>query len=186
MEERKTIEAYPLYQISNLGNCKRLFKNWQYKNLKGGKGKTNKDGKHYIVYSLKDDSRERKYLAHRLVAQAFLGYDIKNKLFIICHKDDNPNNNNKDNLFIGTPQDNQTDATNKNRKAKKIDSQTLEKIREDLSIWMTIREIGKAYGVSSTAIHKIKHNLERGTSPIDNQSIAQNTRKDLQKNTFYI
>ncbi|MBL7790941.1 MAG: HNH endonuclease [Saprospiraceae bacterium] len=43
---------------------------------------------------------DKKYLVHRLVANAFLGLDLKNKSMVACHKDDNTENNNVENLFV--------------------------------------------------------------------------------------
>jgi len=59
--------------------------------------------------------RHRQWRAHRLAWTAFNG-PIPNGLFV-CHKCDNPPCCNPEHLFVGTPQDNVTDAVKKGRHA---------------------------------------------------------------------
>lgn len=65
----KDIVGYEgLYQVSNLGNVKSIYKSGKEKILKAGKNK----GGYLTVYPCKN-GKQRRYLVHRLVAQAFLG-----------------------------------------------------------------------------------------------------------------
>lgn len=66
----------------------------------------------YVCISVWDGKRCVTRSVHRLVAEAYIG-SVVDKM--VCHKDDNPKNNHKDNLFIGTNSDNMIDAANKNR-----------------------------------------------------------------------
>lgn len=50
---------------------------------------------------------------HRLVANCFLWLNLFDNKSYVCHKDDNPINNNVDNLFIWTAKDNMRDMINK-------------------------------------------------------------------------
>ncbi len=72
----------------------------------------NKHNDGYLQVWLSINKKRKSFLVHRLVAKAFLWLDINSKL-CVCHKDDNPSNNHKDNLFIWTHQDNMTDRDNK-------------------------------------------------------------------------
>lgn len=86
----KDIEGYEgLYQVSNLGRVKSLtmFKRFL-------KPYSDKDG-YFQVILYKNHTRKLQRV-HRLVAQAFIPNE--NKLPIINHKDENPQNNNVDNL----------------------------------------------------------------------------------------
>lgn len=78
MEIWKPIDDYPNYMISNYGEVKSLgnTKSKKEKKLKGIKGN---DG--YLRFGLYKDGELKMYLAHRLVAQAFIP-NPNNKPFI--------------------------------------------------------------------------------------------------------
>ena len=59
------------------------------------------------------NSKYKRYYVHRLVAQAFLKLDMSNKMMCVCHKNDDPTNNNVNNLFLWTHKDNNRDMHNK-------------------------------------------------------------------------
>lgn len=91
MEEWKGIDKYDgLYQVSNYGRVK---------SLKFGKERIMKLINHldgYLAVGLYKNGKQKWYLVHRLVAQAFI--PNPSKLPMINHKDENPLNNNVDNL----------------------------------------------------------------------------------------
>jgi len=99
-----------LYQISNLWKLKRV--KWRYC-IKDRTLSFIKNNKWYHRMSLSKNSKIKRFYIHRLVAQGFLWLDINNKKIYVCHKDDNPNNNIVDNLFLWTAKDNVMDMINK-------------------------------------------------------------------------
>lgn len=90
----KDIKGYEgLYQVSNLGNVKSLnYKRWHKEKIMNMQ--INKGG--YYTISLHKDKKEKRFLVHRLVAEAFIP-NIYN-LPQINHKDENSLNNNYKNL----------------------------------------------------------------------------------------
>lgn len=119
MEIFKDIHWYEWkYQISDLWNIKSLSRekkckwNWiQFIKWKILKQVINKYW--YMDIKLCKNSKSTHYLVHRLVAQVFHWLDINNIKILVCHKDDNPINNNKNNLFLWTHKDNSQDMINK-------------------------------------------------------------------------
>ena len=100
----KDIQGYEgLYQVSNCGRVKSV-KRTAWSGLNGGcyvavHGrilKPSHNGQGYLFVNLSQDGKEKQYLIHRLVGQAFI--PNPNNLPIINHKDENPKNNNVDNL----------------------------------------------------------------------------------------
>lgn len=63
--------------------------------------------KNYHRVTLCRGKFKRKYLVHRLVAEAFLGPQPKET--VICHKNDHGFENHVDNLYYGTVEENQLD-----------------------------------------------------------------------------
>lgn len=102
MEEWRDVigfEAY--YQISNYGNCRSkdrdvIYKNGQVHHLKGNTIKAVKCTNGYYEYQLNKDGKRYCYMAHRLVAEAFI--PNPNNLPEVNHKDEVPSNNISTNL----------------------------------------------------------------------------------------
>lgn len=101
----KDIKNYEgLYQISNLGNVKKLrFINNRCNFKKESIKKLNIRNGYYIV-QLSKNGKRKSYQVHRLVAEAFIE-NPENKS-IINHIDYNPLNNNVDNLEWCTQKEN--------------------------------------------------------------------------------
>ncbi len=78
---------------------------WRWRRLKNTAG--------YGVFSIQGKT----YLAHRVSAALYLGFDINSKLHVL-HKCDTPGCCNPAHLFIGTNDDNVADMVRKNRHAK--------------------------------------------------------------------
>ena len=85
----KPIDGYEMYQVSNLGRVRRIFKHSVYymkpHEIKG-----------YLRVSLCKNSKQKWFMIHRLVAQAFIPNPTN--LPFINHKDENPHNNVVDNI----------------------------------------------------------------------------------------
>lgn len=113
--------------------------------------------RYHVVCLLK-----QKYLVHRLVAQAFLWLNIKNPKEIVCHKDDNPWNNNVDNLFIWTQLDNVRDMHNKWRNKKlKITNKNVYQYDKNWSLikkWNSVIEATIILWISKWSISKCCNN----------------------------
>lgn len=93
MENWKDIKDYEgLYQVSDNGDVRSLNYNGtkERRNLKFGK--TNK----YLQVLLYKDKKKKRFLVHRLVAEAFIPNPLN--LPQINHKDENPSNNKVSNL----------------------------------------------------------------------------------------
>ena len=88
----KDIVGYEgLYQVSNLGNVKRInfFKKERFViPCSNGSG--------YLYVSLSKNNKRKNFYIHRLVATAFI--ENHDNLPVINHKDENRSNNSVDNL----------------------------------------------------------------------------------------
>ena len=95
MEIWKDIRGYEgLYQVSNLGNIKSYPKKYQHNNIILLKPSLNLYG--YETVGLYKNKKCKRYLVHRLVADAFISNP--NNLSQINHKDEIKTNNCVDNL----------------------------------------------------------------------------------------
>ena len=112
MEIWEDIEGYEgLYQVSNLGRTKRLYKNDKEKILK-----LMSDRKGYLRVDLYKEGKRKTYTVHRLVAQAFIP-NLENKLEV-NHKDEDKTNNKVENLEWVTRRENNNYGTRNERIAK--------------------------------------------------------------------
>ena len=99
-----------LYQVSNLGRVKSLFK---YKKILKPRPRNG-----YLRVSLTKNNKSTNYAVHRLVAQAFISNP--NNLPEINHKDENKQNNCVDNLEFCTRKYNMKYGTWKDRRLVKF------------------------------------------------------------------
>lgn len=155
----KVIKDFPTYEISNLGNVYSLYHGYEKRKQKR-LCKPQLNGIEYYSVRLYDRKKKtkNKYLIHRLVAQAFLE-NPENKLQV-NHKDSNKLNNKLSNLKWCTNGENQIHARNHGVKNHKLTMDIADKIREEYKQGNTTHaKLGKKYGVSSTQIHNIIHNI---------------------------
>lgn len=162
------------YQISSAGDVKSLARKVPYQNsfrtqkekiLKPRRsGSPNKDGKYYLEIMLCDSTRRVPRKIHQLVAESFV--PNPQALPLVMHKDDNPENNQKDNLSWGTVADNNKDRAMKGRgyspdpEKSHLSKLTLEEAQEIYRLAhlgeLTQEEIGKQFGIDQTVVSKIK------------------------------
>lgn len=114
MEIWKTINNYPNYQVSNLGNVRSVYVSTDKNNRYFKKNKTNimyrqlrprydKDG--YIMVCLYKDKKYKNFRLHRLIAEMFI--PNPNNYPEVNHEDGNKQNNCVDNLKWCTTSENQ-------------------------------------------------------------------------------
>lgn len=123
--------------------------------------------KGYCVVELYKDNTRKKMLVHRIVAQTFM--PNPNNYPNVCHKDDNPKNNQVTNLFWGTQKMNVKDMMSKGRNANKVfkgEKNGSAKLRDadipvirQLLFSTTCAQIAKVFGVDRTAISQIKRGI---------------------------
>lgn len=151
----KDIRGYEgIYQVSNLGNVKRLFKDGKERLLLG---KKDKDG--YIVVILSKHQKKKFYRVHRLVAEAFVP-NPENKSQI-NHKDRKKANNVVDlndldgettNLEWVTSSENVMHCYKTGRKTKKRSILQYTKNKEYISRWNSIKDASKSLRISANNI----------------------------------
>lgn len=158
----KDIPEYEgLYQVSNLGKVKNLF---NYHSKKQSFIKPYKDAKGYLKIALFKDRKRKYFLAHRLVAFAFIE-NLQNKPYI-NHKNGIKNDNHVSNLEWCTDEENKKHAI-ENNLYKLLDNHSrailnIEKVKEIRYILQTqkrtVRSIAKDFNVKEGVIHAIKQN----------------------------
>lgn len=110
MEEFRDILGYEWLYVINLKGIVKSYYNNRYVNNNIQKTiKHYLDTKWYPRVKLCNKGVQKEIWIHRLVAQAYLWLDINDRKILVCHKDDNPKNNHKDNLFLWTYQENTQD-----------------------------------------------------------------------------
>lgn len=167
----KNIEWYENYQVSNLWRVKSLERKlkWRRDSQRIQKEKIlcNLKSWWYHRVSLSKNNVIKYNLVSRLVAQAFLWLDISNKKIYVCHKDDNWENNNVNNLFLGTPKDNMQDMINKWRNIITrwekswmaiLNDKNIIEIRKLYSTWIKQFKIAQLFKVSRPTVNAVIHN----------------------------
>lgn len=144
------------YQVSSLGNVRSFCsRRWLLKEPRNLKLRYNKWNWSYMIYL----SRTEEQLVYRLVAQAFLWLDMKDRKQYVCHKDDNRLNNCVDNLFIWTQKDNIIDCIRKWKLTqKKLSSIDLLCVRKLYWSGEKIKNISNFFNISPSHTVRIwKH-----------------------------
>ena len=99
-----------VYQVSNLGRVKRIFK--------GGREKFNKLTKlnnGYLAVQLSLNNKGKIFQVHQLVAMAFLNHKPCGHLLVVDHIDNNPLNNALSNLQVITHRKNVSKINKRNK-----------------------------------------------------------------------
>jgi len=128
------------------------------------KGITHERG-HLYIFLYRDNLRVKKYI-HDLILITFIGFPTQNQL---CrHLDGNPTHNELSNLHWGTPLENSNDKRihgtmpygEKSGTHKLTEYDVLEIRKKHRS--MSLRELGKRFGVSHTAIRRAALGIKWG------------------------
>lgn len=158
----KDIEGFPGYRAGDDGsiwscrprNGKGAFRGWR-------RLKPKVDSHGYIVVNLRNNGCTHSKLVHSLVCTAFIGQRPPG--MHCCHNDGNRKNNEAGNLRWDTPQSNQadriihgTDLRGAQVGTSKLSEAQVRIIRSEISNGVALSKIGRRYGVSRTAILKIK------------------------------
>jgi len=116
----------------------------------------------HVHVSLCRDGKAATMPVHRIVALAWLGEEPVGKPYV-CHRDGNPQNNHRDNLYWGTPEQNCADAKrhgtsnvgSRNGSAK-LDENQVRKIHALILEGFTCSEIADSYDVHPETVRSIK------------------------------
>ena len=173
MEIWKDVPGYVgLYQISNYGRVKSVFRNEICGNMNRKRNeKILKPSlrKRYYFVSLSKNGIKYNAVIHRLVAAAFIP-NPENKP-CIDHIDGNRTNNHADNLRWVTVKENQNNPITKSKcigkKANPHHEKAVEQIKNGIvvNVFVSIQEAARKGNFSATAICKVckgKGNLHKG------------------------
>ena len=161
MEQWKDIKWYNgLYQVSNIWQVRKS----EYRGVKHYIMKqSNSHG--YLAISFWGSKSKTTYLVHRLVYLTFnnitLEFKGQKSKTLVCHKDDNKQNNRLDNLFLGTQQDNINDMMKKGRhitkRAQKVKIwfEDVPHIKKAYNKYKSIYKVADLYGVSYATISRV-------------------------------
>ena len=111
---------------------------------------------YYTVNIPCDNNRKHRRKVHRLVALAWIpnpkDYDI------VCHKDNNPKNNDVSNLYWGTQSMNMQQMVADNRQRKSKIRNFYQIVQKMYKQGFSIKEIVLSTGISSTSVHRLIRN----------------------------
>lgn len=159
-EEWKDIKGYEgYYQVSNLGNVRRLERLVDYWRKNGHlriqparQLKQGSNNRQRASVALCKDGKIKRFLIHRLVAEAFI--PNPNNLPCINHKDENTHNNKANNLEWCTYKYNDNYGTRNMRIAKsngmQVEQYTLDGLY--VSTYDSVADAGRALGKKPSAI----------------------------------
>ena len=165
-----------LYQISSLGNVKRDERKilcwkigwvrWIYHKITPSTILKFGYSGLYRNVTLCKDWKTRTFKVNRLVWQAFLWLDIKDKKILVCHKNDIRDDDRVDNLFLWTHKDNMEDCVKKGRiwrmyweknPSCKITNIQVKEIIKLIKKWYVLKKIAERYLIDPSVISRIKN-----------------------------
>lgn len=157
MEEWKDIEGYPNYMVSNLGRVKSLERN-----IVRGRGglykieekilKSVKNTWGYLFVNLYNEGKIKKYLIHRIVAQAFL--PNHDNLQQINHRNEDKTDNRVENLEWCDSKYNINYGTHNKKmaKSKSIPILQFTKEMELVRKWESAMDVERELGFNQSSI----------------------------------
>ena len=114
---------------------------------------TKHDGRPYVTLRNPKLGIRRLAKVHRLVALAYIP-NPENKP-CVCHKDNNPLNNNVDNLYWGTQAENMSQMRFDKRDYRKVSIRAHRRVIRLKSLGWSSSRIGKRFKVNRTCINRI-------------------------------
>lgn len=167
-EEWRAVPGYEgLYEVSDHGRVRSCGWVTQTRNRYGemhrkAKGQLLKPMPHptwgHLRVGLRKDGRKHRFMVHRLVALAFLPPAPADKPLVL-HRDGNPANNRKPNLYWGDNKDNSQDAVahgtivrGEQATRGKLKEHQVREIRQRHRNGATFGALGREYGVTKRAI----------------------------------
>lgn len=145
MENWKDIEGYEgLYQVSTHGRVRSLKRNKIMNPVKAING--------YMRVRLIKNGKDKNYLVHRLVAEAFLPNWFDDPQ--VNHRDENKQNNHVDNLEWCSAKYNTNYGSCIKRRVEKLSKPVLQflKTGEFVREWVSIQEVERQLGVCHSKI----------------------------------
>lgn len=153
--EWKQLRQFPLYEINELGDIRRIS---------GASGtqpgrliKHNYNSRGYAQVSLSEVAgRQISVQVHRLVALTFLGPPPKGRPWAL-HKDGNRKDPRISNVYWGSPNDNSADRERHGNRERKVPVADLPEIGQlCLAGAMTAHDIARKYGVHEVYAYRLK------------------------------
>jgi HNH endonuclease len=164
METWRQIHDYPTYEVSDLGNIRNSLRVFGYKNKSNNNLKPQPFKTGYAGIDLCKGNTKKRFLIHRLVAQAFIP-NPENKP-CVNHKNGIRNDNRLINLEWVTKSENTQHAIKNNRLnppvgersgSTKLDNTSVLIIREAVKIF-SLSKVANYFNMTPSAIHAIKNN----------------------------
>lgn len=171
-EWRPCVGFEGFYEVSNLGNVRSvdhfaketvdtLGRKMPPRKMKGRIIRPRKHKFGYWIVTLSANNHRYTRTVHKLVAEAFYGLR-ENKDIVIRHLNGNCEDNRVENLRYGTQKENMQDAmkqgtveSGEKRYNAKFDNKTIKKIKKDLILGATTRQIQDKYGMPQSQVGKI-------------------------------
>lgn len=168
MEEWRTIEGFPNYAVSNMGQIKKIgLAKGSHKQI-GDKIKPYKVGGGYYAVRLSNKSGRKMFKMHRLVLTAFVGKPKKNEQG--NHKTGIKSDNCIDNLEWVTQAENMQHSFKNGFHKREPGEKAPNAKLKDGEVWLikqilaktslTQIEISKMFNVSNTTVHRIQHGYD--------------------------
>jgi hypothetical protein len=157
-EEWRDVKDYcGYYQVSNFGRVRgvdRITEN--NRPIKSSLLKPDENNSGHLRVKLMKKSVGKRFLVHRLVAQAFI--PNPKKFPIVNHKDENPSNNKVDNLEWCDVKYNNNYGSYKQR-MRVLKSKPIKVIYRDgtYEIWESATVFGKEFGINNSHISDVIH-----------------------------